>query len=184
MGVFDLRVNTINENKIEIYLSGGEIRDIFGEYALIDYNDPECRIKIHSLFAAATNELFYPLDCNRIFIEVRPLSAGCVISYTKIYNKSKAEEKTYTLIFSNSDNLISSINALNALDSLSSELYINGEKYAMIVRVTHTNTNDMLHISEYCAISQNKSDAVKIREYWQAVCKKGAILRLTNAFLK
>lgn len=183
MGVIALRINTINENKIEIYLSGGEIRDIFGEYASIDYNDPECRIKIHSLFAATASNIVFPLDCNRVFIEVKPVSTGCVISYTKIYNNI-TEEKTYTLIFSNSENLICSINALKALDCSSSELYINGEKYALIVRSRHANINDMLHLGEYCKISQRKSDAAKIREYWQSVCKKGAILRLTNAFLK
>lgn len=181
MGVFALRINTIDENKIEIYLSGGEIKDIFGEYALIDYDDPECRIKIHSLFAATANNIIFPLDCNRVFIEVKPVSTGCVISYTKIYSNIK-EEKIYTLIFSNSENLISSISALKELDCLSSELYINGEKYALIIKTRHA--NNMLHISEYCTVSQNKSSAVKIREYWQAVCKKGAILRLTNAFLK
>ncbi|MBR6902893.1 MAG: adaptor protein MecA [Clostridia bacterium] len=178
-----MRINTIDENKIEIYLSGGEIRDIFGEYALIDYDDPECRIKIHSLFAATASEIIFPLDCNRVFIEVKPVNTGCVISYTKIYTNTR-EEKTYVFVFSNSENLISSIDALKALDSLSSELYINGEKYALIVKARNVNTNDMLHIGEYCKISQNKSDAVRIREYWQAVCKKGAILRLTNAFLR
>ena len=178
-----MKINTVDENRIEIYLNNTEIRDIFGEYKLIDYDNPDCRIKIHSLFAASAPDTVFPLDCNRVFIEVKPLSFGCVISYTKIYNNTK-KANTYTFIFSSSDNLISATKALSELHFTCSELYISGEKYAVIADIKQTDKNGITHLSEYCKVSKSKMDAVKIREYWQPVCKKNAIMRLTNAFLQ
>ena len=183
-----MKINTVNENRIDIYLSEDEINDIFGGYELIDYDAPDCRMKIHNLLAAAIPDMLLPLNCERVLIEVKPKRYGCVITFTKIYGAVKklrriSSTKTISLIFENSDNLVSSVGALDRLSLVNSELYTYLNKYAVIANVKGNNSAALLHISEYCKIDLGEISAVRIREYWQPICKKNAITHLSNAFL-
>lgn len=184
-----MRIKTVSSDRIDIYLSNDEIEDIFGGYELIDYDTPECRIRIHSLLAAAMPGRILPLDCERILIEVRPQNPGCRISLTKLYSEntkaaSRKPEKTVSMVFENSDNLLLALEALSLTHSTASELYSFGDKYAVIAQIDDENCRRLLHISEYCKVSLNNSDTVKIREYWSLVCKTNAIKKLCGAFLK
>ena len=75
-----MRVKTIDENRIVIYLNNQEICDIFGGYEFIDYDAADCRTKIHGLLAAAIPSAIMPFDCDRVLIEVKPEISGCSIS--------------------------------------------------------------------------------------------------------
>lgn len=178
-----MRVCEVEDNKIEIYLSPKEIYDIFGGYEYINYKTAESKGKIHKLLAAAIPEKLLPLDCEQVLIEVRPKSPGCTISLTKVYANS-AKPTCVTFIFNNSEQLISGILPLQALRVISSELYTHCDKYALICSVTRFSGNDELHIGEYCKVTQSKADAIRIKEYWQPVCKSEALTKLTVAFLK
>ena len=182
-----MKINTINENRIDIFLSDEEISDIFGGYELIDYDAPDCRTKIHNLLAAAIPDMLLPLNCERVLIEVKPRRYGCVITFTKIYGATKkfkriVNAKTVTLIFENSDSLLSAVGALKLLSAATSELYTYGGNYAVLASIKNENAKVLPHIGEYCKIELNEISAVKVREYWQPICKKGAITRLLAAF--
>lgn len=182
-----MKINRANDQRIELYLSDEEIESLFGSYELIDYNIPECRIKIHSLLiSAATDELF-PLDCKRLLIEVKPKDYGCTISLTKVYDTAKKyrqikRNKTIVCIFENSDNMLASITALTALNAQNSELYTNKNQYAIIAETKYINYDDTVLLREYCKIKKREIDAVRIREYWRPVCTENAIENLAKAF--
>ncbi|MBO4433437.1 MAG: hypothetical protein J5852_07900 [Clostridia bacterium] len=180
---------TISDRRVDIYLSGMEVDKIFGGYGLIDYDIPECRIKIHSLIAAAIPKSLLPLDCERALIEVKPKEFGCVISFTKIYAKAKKYravkyKKPITLFFENSEDLICSVCILKDVCAEKSELYSRGANYAIISNLKSENARCMAQLREYCRVSRKETDAAKVREYWRQICKRGAISRLYDSFLK
>ena len=175
-----MKVNTVDENRIVIHLNNQEIYDIFGGYEFIDYDAADCRTKIHGLLAAAIPSAIMPFDCERVLIEVKPEINGCAISLTKLHNiggdnKKSVKNLTVTLIFENSESLISSIEALNLLTHTTSELYTSGKKYAVIYTMDGYRRKELIHMSEYCKILQDKISATRIREYWKKICENGAI---------
>lgn len=180
-----MRVNAVGDNRIDIYLSESEMLDTFGGYEYIDYNLPECRNKIHALISSVIPETHLPLDCKKVLIEVKPYNTGCFISFIKVYSGAKRLRtvKHITMIFENSDDLISSLWTLKELNALSAGLYSNGRRYALIASLKYEDRKNMLHISEYCKISFKENDAVRIQEYWHPICKRGAINYLASAFL-
>ena len=183
-----MKINTIGENRIEIYLSNEEIDEIFGGYGLIDYDIPDCRAKINSLISSAIPETALPLDCKRVLIEVKPLKYGCTISFVRIYTAAKKfhavnKTKRISLIFNNSDDLISSVSALKKLGATKSQLFQKKNKYAIIANIKTESQNLLLHIGEYCTVFHREMDAVLIEEYWHPICRKNAINRLLSAFL-
>lgn len=178
-----MKVYLFDENRVNIYLNLQEINDIFGGYENIDYNMPDCRVKIHGLIAATLPAALLPLDCTKILIEVKPNDAGCTITLTKVYgDKLKCNTITETvLIFENSEALICSVKELNKLNFRDSELYTNNQKYAIILTMRD---NKPIHISEYCKVIASNHTSEKIREYWQKICDNNAITLLSNSFLK
>lgn len=183
-----MRINTVSDNRIDIFLSDEEINDIFGGYELIDYDAPDCRTKIHNLLAAAIPDILLPLNCERVLIEVKPRKYGCVMTFTKVYDAVKkfkriGNTKTVTLIFESSNSLIDALSALCSLSATASELYTYGGKYAVLATVRGENANALTRLGEYCEINLSEMSAAKVREYWQPVCKRGAITRLSSAFL-
>ena len=181
-----MRVNSQSENNIELYLSDEEIEKIFGGYELIDYDSPECRVKLHALLISAAPEMLFPLECDRVLIEVKPKDYGCTIALTKIHTRVKtyrqAKAKTLTLIFENSEYMIRAITALKALSAEKSELYTYEKRYALIIAVRQDDKNTLTHLGEYCKVENRRSYAEKIREYWQPVCKNNAIDKLSAVF--
>ncbi len=182
-----MRINTINDNKIELYLSDEEVENIFGGYELIDYDAPECRIKIHSLIISAAPKTLFPLDCERVLIEVKPKEYGCTLTLTKVYSSIKkyrqvSRIKTEVYIFENSDNLLAALNALKNINAQYSELYTNENKYAVIVGINRKSIDTTTLLREYCKIICREIDALKIREYWQPICKTKAIKKLSEFF--
>ena len=184
-----MRVNTVDENRIEILLDNDEVNSIFGGYGLIDYDTPDCRIKIHKLLAAVMPKALLPLDCERILIEVKPQRFGCIISLTKIYGAPKRLSRKYRLsavafMFKSFDNLIAALPLLSRLNTVASELYCLGSEYAISAAVKDISPVALMQIGEFCKISQNTADAAKLKEYWQCITQKRAIQKLAEAFLK
>ena len=179
-----MRVERKGENRMDILLSRAEINDIFGGYEYIDYEEEECRAKIHSIILTMIPNWLLPLDCKKIVIEVRPASTGCKITLTKVYDLNSKKEITVTMIFKNSENLISALNSLTKIESTKSALYSDGQKYALICGLPPFYKKEVLHISEYSKVSHKTIDAVKIEEYWMPLCESGAIEKLSVAFLK
>ena len=179
-----MRVSTVNENRIDIHLSADELYDIFGGYDNIDYKKTDCRAKINCLISALVPDMFFPLDCEKILIEVRPSNPGCTISIIKQYRENESKEKTVTFIYENSNDLILSVELLNELTCKASALYTKGKKYAVICRIKPFEIKKVIHIGEYCKIKYRQIDAVIISEYWQPVCKENAVNKLARAFLQ
>lgn len=182
-------VNTVNSNRINIILNDDEVSRIFGGYNLIDYDAPECRIKIHNLLAAAIPEELLPLDCDRLLIEVKPLKRGCTISMTKIYNREEARSEpqrqySIALIFSSSEDMISALRPITELKIITSELYYLNEKYAIVLKCRGIAADDIIGIGEYCAVVTGAAECFKLREYWHCICKKNAVSKLAISFLK
>lgn len=182
-----MQVKKIGENRVDIYLNREEIYDIFGGYEFIDYDEKDCRTKIHGLLAAAIPSVFLPIDCNKVFIEIKPLSFGCAISLTKLYiprSPLKKDAKTVTMIFENSDSLIQALKALKSLPYTTSKLYNKGKKYALICKIKQHDEDKLIHLSEYCKVAHTHSNTIRIKEYWNPVCEHNAIEKLAAAFLK
>lgn len=182
-----MKINTINENKIELYLTDEEVDDIFGGYELIDYNTPECRIKIHSLIISAAPKSLFPLDCERIFIEVRPKGYGCTITLTKEYHSVKKYRKAIRTkisicIFENSEDMLSAVNILKSINANYSELYSRENRYALIIKTNYGIQNGVHNLGEYCIMRNDELTAEKIREYWYPICKECAIEKLSKFF--
>lgn len=184
-----MRVKTIDENRIVIYLNNQEICDIFGGYEFIDYDAADCRTKIHGLLAAAIPSAIMPFDCDRVLIEVKPEISGCSISLIKLHTvngnkKTGVKNRTITLIFESIESLIVSIAALNTLKHTTSELYTSGKEYALICTTDVCSREELTHLSEYCEILRDNISAARIREYWEQICEKDVIEELADAFLK
>lgn len=182
-----MKINTMNDNKIELFLSDEEVEKIFGGYELIDYDLPECRIKIHSLLISAAPEGAFPLDCDKVSIEVKPKEFGCTIALTKIYKSSKRyrqvkANKTVIVIFKNSSDLIDALGALIMLRAEESELYSLNSKYAVIAEAKNKSRDIITHLGEFGTVSRQKNDAVRIKEYWQLICGDNAIQKLYDCF--
>ena len=180
-------IMNVNDKRIDIYLTGIEVEEIFGGYESIDYDVPECRVKIHSLIAAAIPKSLLPLDCERAVIEVRPKEFGCVISFTKIYigpKKYRAVKckKPVTMFFENSDDLIRSVRILKRICTEKSELYSRGARYAVISYIKYEKPGYIFELSEYCHISRKETDAARVREYWRLLCKHRVIEKLYESF--
>ncbi|MBO7520457.1 MAG: adaptor protein MecA [Clostridia bacterium] len=178
-----MRVEKTNDNRIDIHLSGTEMKDIFGGYEYIDYNETECRAKIHKIISTLLPNSILPLDCDKLLIEVRPASTGCRISLTKIYEYKNSECKTVSMIFEDSETLILALPQIVKLRYRESSLYESDKKYALICSVSSFKTGEALHICEYAKVSIKEIDAVRINEYWHSICKDEAITKLANAFL-
>ncbi|MBO4693316.1 MAG: adaptor protein MecA [Clostridia bacterium] len=182
-----MKINTMRDDKIELYLSDEEIEKIFGGYDLIDYDAPECRIKIHSLLLSAAPCTLLPLNCDRVLIEVKPKEYGCTITLTKIYGSPKkyrqsAKMKTIVFVFEDSNSMIASTNCMKALKAEKSELYSNGKEYALIIISNRENKKTIAGLCEYCTIKLRRTEAERIREYWQPVCTSKALEKLCEFF--
>jgi hypothetical protein len=180
-------IMNVNNKRVDIYLNGVEVEEIFGGYEFIDYDIPECRIKIHSLIAAAMPKSLLPLDCERAVIEVKAKQSGCVISFTKIYSGIKKyravkNKRPITLFFENSDDLIRGVGTMKRICADKSELYSRGARYAVISYIKQEKPGYIFQLSEYCRISRKEADAAKVREYWNPLCKHGVIAKLYEAF--
>lgn len=176
----------VTDKRMDIYLSACEVDKIFGGYDYINYDVPECRIKIHSLIAAAIPKSFLPLDCERALIEVKPKQSGCIISFTKVYAGPKKyrvvkRKRIITLIFENSEDLIQSVNILKKLCAEKSELYTLGKRYAIITYLKDESGKNKRRLNEYCRLTYRETDAAKVREYWRLLCKS-AISKLYCSF--
>ncbi len=106
-----MRIDTLSKTKIKITLTNSEIELLFGNYGLIDYNEPKSRLTIDMLIKEALPEDMLPLKCDKVLIEVKQIPDGCNILFTQIFDKKKqnSEKKVYTLEFDDSENMIKCI---------------------------------------------------------------------------
>lgn len=178
-----MRIEEFGNHRFDIHLSGEELRAIFGGYEYIDYDNKECREKIHSLIYGNIPENISLFECRKILIEVKPARSGCTISLIKCREIGNREAEYITMIFKSCDDLLSAVASLSKVTSAESSLYTKDKKYALICAITAFNMKSALHICEYCKISYRRIDAVKIKEYWQSVCETEALEKLKRAFL-
>ena len=176
-----MRVEKCSDNRIEIHLSREEIHSIFGGYEYIDYNEIGCREKIHRIVTENISGAYFPLDCDKLLIEVRPARYGCNITLTKLY-ESKSNNISVAMIFNNSDDLISAVPLMRKTDTKTSALYTYNGKFAIICALPRFCRHELNYMSEYAKITLRATDAAKIEEYWQPVCEDGAIEKLSMYF--
>lgn len=192
-GASVVNVNVINKNQIKINLTKEEIVKLFGGYEMIDYNNPNCKFKIDMLLYDAISKEEFPLDCDRLLIEVKPSNTGCSIYFTRIYQKGKKYKrvtvsKKYILTFSDSDSLISGSCELYKQyipQIKDSRLYKGSDKYYLVIYAEKSLSENLNHIKEYCSnISKNEILAEKIAEHAVSICECNTIEKIGKAFVK
>lgn len=182
-----MRVDAINENKFKISLTDNEIELLFGEYSLIDYNEPKAKLAIDMLISEALPESMVPLKCDKVLIEVKQTLGGCNIYFTQLFNSKKSKvnaksKETYTLVFKNSENLIDCIKMLFKKEiSGRNYLYRFDDTYRLIIENCDLPfESDAL--KEFCT-NTYKSETEKMRtlEYGSFITEN-AVKKISDSF--
>ncbi len=187
-----MTIDNINENRIKIDLTDDEIYLLFGGYEKIDYSNEQSKHTLNLLFKKAVPNGEFPLDCEKLLIEVKPANGGCSIFITKMYNDTPRRYKrvnkkhTYLLNFSDSENMIRGIcelNRNNSFDDTKSKLYKFEDNYCVIIYCDKNIDEILTHIKEYgCEIYKSSVTVAKVTEYGKSICNGFAIRELSNAF--
>lgn len=172
-------VITLNSSKLRISLTYEEISLLFGSYENIDYNNSESKATLNILYKKATELTNFPLDTDRLLIEVKPNNNGCEIYFTKVSEEIKktVPPKKAILVFKNTDDLIEFSLLANEVKS---DLYTLQNKYFIIV---YDYGAVSIISPEYCTkIIKNEITAEYIKEHGTVICKTNAIEILKSKF--
>ncbi|MEE0808540.1 MAG: adaptor protein MecA [Acutalibacteraceae bacterium] len=179
-----MKVETLSKTQIKISLSRDEIQTFFGGYNLIDQKNPNSKKMLNLLLKEAIPDEDFPLDCKRVLIEVKPISYGCEILFTKLYNPNLKKIKRigtlrqFALIFKSSNDLLDFARSAQKGEIIGGSLYIYEGQYALIINTPLEFERRLAHIGEYCKIEGSKTQISKIAEYGTAICKHDALYRL------
>lgn len=179
-------INAINKNKIKISLTDEELSSLFGGYDNLNYNNPHSKHTLDMLLNAAIKNKNFPLDSERLLIEVKQEFSGCSIILTKIYSttpkKYKRTSISYNVAsFKTSEDMIKCIIALynSNLNIKKSDLYLTDSGYSLILYSYVPNA----FLREYCKnISNNREVSSYIEEYGNPLCLGDAVYRLGKIF--
>ena len=165
-------VITLSNSKLKISLTYEEISLLFGSYENIDYNNLESKETLNILYKRATELTDFPLDSDRLLIEVKPNHNGCEIYFTKVKEEIKKASQTKAVIiaFKNIEDII---DFSLVAKTVKSDFYILQDIYFLIVydfsSVSYT-------AAEYCTkIIKNEIAAEYIKEHGTAIYKTYAI---------
>ena len=181
-----MKVETLSKTQVKISLSRDEIHTFFGDYNLIDHKNPNSKKMLNLLLREALPDETFPLDCKRVMIEVKPISYGCEILFTKLYDivpkklKKIPTLRQFALIFKSTNDLLDFAKCALKDEIIGGSLYIYEKQYILIVNVPIEFEQKMAHIGEYCQIEGSKTQISKIAEYGTAICKYDALYRLSK----
>lgn len=175
-----MNVETIDKDKLKISLTLDEIISLFGSYENINYQNQYSKATLHILYQKAVANTDFPLDCQKLLIEVKPIYSGCEIYFTKLFEKENLtikRNKTYALYFKNSEDLISFIKTCKTYIS---DLLQYQNNY--ILKIYCDNFDELL-AREYChQITTDLIAISHITEHATLLCKFNAIKQLKSAF--
>lgn len=183
-----MTVDEINRNSVLINLTNEEIRALFGDYEKIDYENKACRYAIHKLLNSALPESMFPLDSKSVMINVSKTAKGCVIQFTKMYDKKAIRlrrRKEYVITFGDCESMIDGALELKRTLGFScpSRLYTEGGKYRLIIWLGKSAERTIPHIREYClSVTDDPHSAAFTAEYGNSLCKSRAIEQIAQAF--
>lgn len=182
-----MNVDTQTNDKIKISLSDSEIKELFGSYEMINYENPHSKLILGMLLESSACDNFQ-LDCEKILIEVKPEKNGCVIIYTKLNRKCakrlKKSEKNYdcAFIFDNSESMIRCIGEIDEVGIKSNSLYEKNGKYILTVKGNTSFIKTLPHINEYCSKALYKDIVPYAKEHLKCIMQKNAIQKIKTAF--
>ncbi len=186
-----MTVDTINENKLRICLDAREMRQLFGSFEKIDYNDPDTRLALNLILREALPEAEFTLNCQRLYVEVSPaLSGGCNIYFTKTNSKGKRYKLSNSAFYLYIFEFMSCQDAINASkelinskksESFESKFYKLGSKYRMIIISEQIITDIVALIKEFSELLSNEDyERQKTIEYGKEIIGEDAIKTLAN----
>lgn len=186
-----MRVEAIGKNEFRIYLSDEEISFIFGGYELIGYENKTEKAAMNSLLRLALPPEVYPLDCNKIMLEVKPYNSGCCIYFKKVYSdithSTAIKESNSVLLikFKNSEEMITGICEIYCRKiTEAGELYtINNEYYLLLYGMDVKKIYKIIGKSGI-DISDDILKIEYIKEYGIPVCKENAVYKIGSSFYK
>lgn len=172
-------VITLNSSKLKISLTYEEISLLFGSYENIDYNNSDSKATLNILYKKATELTNFPLDTDRLLIEVKPNETGCEIYFTKVTSEIKRTVSTnrVILLFNSTDDFI---RFAKAVKPIKSDLYILQDKYCLVVY-------DFCAVSfaayEFCnKVIKNEITAEYVTEHGAVICQTNAIETFKEKF--
>ena len=154
-----MKINPVNEYRIEIELADSEMEQLGISYDDLDWNDIETRRAVWNVLSAA-RETGIELDVSgRLLIEAGRLKGGCRLCFTSLPRRDDPPaakdfirlRKAPVLISGDRQNIE---RASGILKNAETVLYRRNDIYALLVMDGLTE-NELLWAGEFCRVNRN-----------------------------